>query len=118
VRIPAGTCSERVKQKFPFLGLNFAQQNSRFCLPFFVVVSRIGNDAAAVEKGTAKKQKSSELAFAAPWLVPSPGTSPNLLTYWLSGNRAWQAASLAAKAPVGSTRTTASSKEQKLRIPV
>jgi len=38
--------------------------------------------------------------------------------YWLSGRRAWQAASVAIAAPVGCTRTTASSKEQKLRIPV
>jgi hypothetical protein len=40
------------------------------------------------------------------------------LAYWLSGRRAWQAASLATAAPVGCTRTTASSKEQKARIPV
>jgi hypothetical protein len=38
--------------------------------------------------------------------------------YWFSGRSAWHAASLAIAAPVGCTRTTASSNEQKLRVPV
>src|SRR5690242_9286546 len=39
-------------------------------------------------------------------------------SYWLSGPSASQAASLAIAAPVGCTRITASSNEQKLRMPV
>jgi hypothetical protein len=38
--------------------------------------------------------------------------------YWFSGSRASHAAWLAMAAPVGCTRITASSKEQKLRMPV
>ena len=37
--------------------------------------------------------------------------------YWLIGRRPWQVASLPIAAPVGCTRTTASSNEQKLRVP-
>jgi len=65
-----------------------------------------------------KCKRSSELAFAAPWLVPSPEYFAKLKAYWLSGRNAWQVATVVAPAPAGSTRTTASSNEQKARMPV
>src|SRR5579862_1392945 len=73
-----------------------------------------------VTQNSIKKAKSSELAFAAPWLVPSPRyfAKSNLLRTYCSGVRPWQVDSAPMAAPVGCTRTTASSNEQKLRIPV
>src|SRR5215470_8417141 len=47
-----------------------------------------------------------------------PRRSVSTYDYWLSGFRAWHAATPATAAPAGSTRTTASSYEQKLRLPV
>jgi hypothetical protein len=61
------------------------QRKCQNWLTLFVVLPRIGKKKLQTNermrktaiKNRNKKTKSSELAFAAPWLVPSPGTSPN-----------------------------------------
>jgi hypothetical protein len=58
----------------------FGSGTPKFETTLFVVLPRIGN--ASWERGelagktATKKTKSSELSFAAPRLVPSPGTLP------------------------------------------
>jgi len=48
----------------------------------------------------------------------APEGAARACVYWLRGFSAWQVATLAIAAPAGFTRTTASSYEQKLRLPV
>jgi hypothetical protein len=77
--------------------------------------------AGSGERGAAKqrqKQKSSELAFAAPLACTLPQVLCQLIRYWLRGLNVRTAASVVPHLPPGSTRTTASSSAQKARIPV
>jgi hypothetical protein len=100
-------------------GLKTSDQTSQsdsLCMAVFV------SEEEPTVEGWKNKAKNKRAANLRSLLLA--GTLPQVLrqnqtkAYWLSGRRAWQAGSPAIAAPVGCTRTTASSKAQKLRIPV